>query len=238
MPKRFIFRPIAVIGAVVSAGLTILLGMLQIGSWVNENAVWILWGTVTILIAAMLLLAARLSAVKEQADAAERAVGAAELKTERASIDAAALSAKLQEIEAGVQEPVVLGKLDQMLAEQLFGYASDNEMLTMLGDFFPYEIPHGPVRLIEELSALPTTRAAHDAKLAGHFKTLTHGAHLWLSKFLPLVSTRGDYFTTKLDREVSQEMYKQHSANTDELAEAGFDLHAKMLEYQRYFASL
>lgn len=238
MTKRFIFRPLAVIGAIVSAGVTILLGVLQIGSWVNENAVWILWGTITVLIVAMLLLTARLAAAKEQADVAERAVGDERLKHERASIDAAAMSAKLLEVEAGVQVSVGLGKLDQMLAEQLFSYASDDELLTTLGHFFPYEIPHGPVRLIEELSALPMTRAAHDATLAGHFKALTDGAQLWLSRFLPLVSTRGDHFTTRLDHDVSEEAYKQHSASTDALGEAGFDLHKEMLEYQRYFASL
>lgn len=238
MTKRFIFRPLAVIGATISGGLTILLGLLQIGSWVTENAVWILWGTITVLILAMLLLTARLAAVKEQADVAERAVRDERSRNEEASIDVVAMGGKIQEGEAGVQPSVGLGKLDQALAEQLFGYASDDEMLTTLGYFFPYKIPQGPVRMLEELSELPVTRAAHDPKLAGHLEALTDGARLWLSSFLPLVSTRGDYFTTRLDQDVSEAAYKQHSARTDALGEAGFDLHQKMLEYQRYFASL
>lgn len=238
MTKRLIFRPLAVIGAIVSSGLTILLGVLQIGSWVSENAVWILWGTITVLIFAMLLLAARLAAVQEQANVAERAVRDQRSRNERAPLEVTGAGGKVPDVEAGVQSSIGLGKLDQVLAEQLFGYASDDEMLTSLGNFFPYKIPQGPVRMIEELSALPMTRAAHDAKLAEHFEALTDGAQRWLAKFLPLVSARDDYFTTRLDYHVSQEAYKQHSASTDALGEAGFDLHQKMLEYQRYFASL
>lgn len=236
--KRFIFRPLAVIFAIVSTGVTILLGALQIGSWVNRNAVWILWGTIAVLIVSLLLLAARLAALKEQAKVAERAAFEERLKAERATNDVVDVTAQLQAVEAGMQATGGLSKLDQLLAEQLFGDVSNKETLTMLANFFPYEILHGPVELIEKLSALPMTRVAHDDELARHFKALTDAAHLWLLKFTPVVWRDGDNFSTRLVDHVSEEAYEKHRARTNELAEAGFDLHDKMLAYQRYYASL
>lgn len=264
--RRFIFQPLAVIGAVVSAGLTILLGVLQVGSWVNENAVWVLWVSIAVLIICILVLTAHLAAVKEKADAAARAAASEGAKVvtatneaaaareaasiaERAAVDeretalraieeARALSEKLNVAEALAQTSTTLSKQDGKLADQLFEFASNEETLTMLGTFFPYEIPRGAVGRIEGLSKLPMTRAAHNDELSKHFRALTEGAQAWLENFLPLVSTRGDHFTTRLDHDVSQEAYKQHSAKTDELGNVGFRLHDEMLAYQRYYASL
>ncbi|GEK85173.1 hypothetical protein [Microbacterium aerolatum] len=264
--RRFIFRPLAVFGTVVSAALTILLGFLQVGSWVNENAVWVLWVSIAALIICILLLTAHLAAVKEQAGAAARAAASESAKAvtatneaaaareaasiaERTAVDeretalraveeTSALREKLKATEALAQTSTALGKLDGKLADQLFEYASNEETLTMLGMFFPYEIPRGAVGRIEELSKLPMTRVAHNDELSAHFRALTEGAQAWLDKFLPLVSTRGDHFTTRLDHDVSQEAYKQHSAKTDELGDAGFRLHERMLAYQRYYASV
>lgn len=264
--RRFIFRPLAVVGTVISAGLTILLGVLQVGGWVNENAVSVLWVSIAALIICILLLTAHLAAVKEKAGALAEAAASESAKAETATSEAAAareaastaertavgerekalraveevraLSEKLKAAEALVPTSTALSKLDGKLADQLFEFASNEETLTMLGRFFPYEIPRGAVGRIEELSKLPMTRVAHNDELSKHFLALTEGAQAWLENFLPLVSTRGDHFTTRLDHDVSQEAYKQHSAKTDELGNVGFRLHETMLAYQRYYAAV
>lgn len=164
----------------------------------------------------------------EQAESAWAAAGAAEADAEEAR-------ATLEDLRSA---PTVLGELDRDLAGQLFEYASNGELLTMLGSFFPYEIPRGPARLIDELSELPMTRVAQDAELERHFGELAEAALTWRSKLLRVASTDGDHFSTKLDHHVSEAAYKQHSTMTDELGDAGFDLHEKLLAYQKYYASL
>lgn len=167
-------------------------------------------------------------AAAEQAEIAKVAAVAAEA-------DAAEARAALEDLQSA---PLALSELDRDLARQLFEFASDGELLTMLGSFFPYEIPRRPVRLIDELAKLPMTRVARDPDLERHFGELVQAAEAWRSKFLRVASTDGDHFSTKLDCHVSQAAYKQHSAMTDELGDAGFDLHEKLLAYQKYYASL
>lgn len=164
----------------------------------------------------------------EQAEAAKVAAGAAET-------DAAEARAALEDLQSA---PLQLSKQDRDFARLLFEYASDGELLKMLGSFFPYKIPQRPVGLIDALSELPMTRVARDPDLERHFGELVRAAEVWRSKFLPVASTDGEYFSTKLDRPVSQAAYQQHSVLTTELGDAGFDLHKKLLAYQKYYASL
>ncbi|MCP1430429.1 hypothetical protein J3D45_002927 [Microbacterium foliorum] len=236
--RRFIFRPLAVIGAVVSAGLTILLGILQVGSWINENAVWVLWGTIATLIGLVLLITARLAAATEVAVSAEKKVAEARRDAEHARADASVATKKLREVETAALSVRGLSSVDQALAAKLFEYSSDEQTLRTVGYFSPYQISQAAVQKIEELSELPITRTAHNPELAKQIETLTDAAQRWLSILLPLISARGDYLTTRPDHHLPEGAYHQHIAKTDDLRDTGFDLHRKFLAYQQYYASL
>lgn len=246
-----IFQPAVLVLSAVAMVLTIVLGLLQVGSWIiDEDAVWILWVAIAVLVVALLLLLARHAAVKENAKAkheaeiaqlvkaAEDADAAQEVKITQLVKAAEEANIGREIAEAAVQQTGGLSDLDQDLAKQLWEHASAPETLTVLGSFFPYAIPREAVRSMEALSNLPMTRTPHDAELAQHLNTLSEAARLWVSKLLPLVSTDGDNFSTKLDSHVSADAYKKHDDKTKELGDVGFELHEKLLEYQRYYASL
>lgn len=211
--KKLIFRPLSFIFAGLATAITIILGALQIGHWVSENAAWSLWAVIVALLIAIFLLLARIEALK------------AEVSTD---IESAPQSSQTVE---GLSEP------DRNLASQLWGYASDEEILTTLGEFFPYEIPRRVVRSLEELARLPMSRAAHNAELAEHLSTLSETASQWLEELGPLITVEDDHYTTRLEHWVSDEAYRSHDARTTELGNTGFDLHGKFLNYQRYFSS-
>ncbi|KUF08557.1 hypothetical protein [Leucobacter sp. G161] len=181
-------------------------------------------------------------AAKSDAEKAKAMARAAVEQTETDRVAAAAAEADAAETRAALESlrsaSAALSEPDRDLARHLFEYASDGELLTMLGSFFPYQIPQGPVRLIDELSELPVIRAARNAELERHFGQLAEAARTWRLKFMRVASTDGDHFNTKLDRHVTDAAYKQHTAMTNELGDAGFDLHEKLLAYQRYYASL
>ena len=94
--------------------------------------------------------------------------------------------------------------------------------------------PHGQ----QQLAHLPKTRIAHNAKLAEHLSSLSDSASEWLLELMPLITVEGDHYTTRLEHWVSEEAYESHDARTTALGNTGFDLHEKLLEYQRYYASL
>lgn len=256
--KVFVFRPVAVVLTIVATGVTIALPMLQVGSWITENVVWVLWVVIAVLVVAMLLLVAHLEAVKmrtttaqaaheverlqaaQAVQVAEEATGVERAKAEQAMKVADEAKAALEASASSIRPAVALSKLDQDLAEKLLVYASNPKTLNTLGSFFPYEIPQETARAMEELADLPMTRTAHDSTLAQFLVTLADGAREWLSKLLPLITTTayGENYTTKLDHDVSEEAYKWHDARTGELGDVGFDLHAKLLAYQKYYASL
>ncbi|MGQ2916467.1 hypothetical protein [Microbacterium aurantiacum] len=234
-PKRFIFRPLWVFLGAVATGVTILLGVLQIGGWITDNATWILWVAVAVLIVVILLLIARVSAVTEEKDGV-----VAELEAARADIVEAAEDAasRISQLEASQHRPIRLGEVDGGLARQLYEYSSDLETLDTLANFFPYQIPLGPVRNMERLAHLPQTRTAHNELLGHQLTALAEAARRWLTELQQIVSTDGDHYTTRLDRHVSEEAYRNHRAMTDHLGSVGFELHDKLLEYQRFYASL
>jgi hypothetical protein len=247
--KKYAFGPLFIVLGAIATLVTILVAVLPVVTWVNGNAIWLPWAVIAALVVAVMLLIARVTAAKEAAETAEEAIATEVEKTKKATEDAKKAKADAKDAEADAGEAraaledlrsatPALGELDRDLARQLFEYASDGELLTMLGSFFPYEIPQGPVRLIDELSALPMTRVAQDAELERHFGELAEAARTWRLKLLRVASTDGDHFSTKLDHHVSEAAYRQHSAMTDELGDAGFDLHEKLLAYQRYYASL
>lgn len=212
--KKLVFRPLSVAFAGLATALTIIIGVLQVGHWITENAAWALWAVIAALIIAIFLLLARLEALKVEADTAAKASTSEQQSTER------------------------LSELDRDLAEQLWRYSSDQETLRTLAEFFPYEIPRGAVQSLEELAHLPKTRIAHNAKLAEHLSSLSDSASEWLLELMPLITVEGDHYTTRLEHWVSEEAYESHDARTTALGNTGFDLHEKLLEYQRYYASL
>lgn len=238
--RKFVFRPLVIVAGALATGLTITLGILQIGSWINENAVWSLWATIVLLVVTIVLLIARLAAVTEVANVAAEAATTEAERVEAATHAAEQARDALRDLESAVlgAPPTALSEIDRSLAEQLFRYASDPELLSTLGSFFPYQIPQGPVRLIDELSELPATRTVHDAQLEQHLSILSETAQQWRTKFLQVASTDGDHYSTRLSHVVSQDAYTQHAAMTDELGDAGFELHSKLLAYQKYYASL
>lgn len=235
--KRFIFRPLWIVLGAVATVLTIILGVLQIGGWVNENAVWILWVSIAALILSAMLLIARIAALTSELERVSEELHVARADADRLGSEAAA-AARLSAIEVPDQRPASLGDVDKRLAVQLYGYSSDLEVLNMLGDFFPYQIPRRPVRRMEELADLPLTRSAYNELLQHQLTTLADAATEWLTKLRSIVSGDGDFYTTKLQHHVSEAAYQQNAKLTDELGSVGFKLHEKLLEYQRYFASL
>ncbi|UIN30520.1 hypothetical protein [Microbacterium binotii] len=237
-PKRFVFRPLWTTVGAVATVVTILLGVLQIGSWVNEHAPWILWVAVATLIIVALLLVARIAAVRIEKEGVAEELVVARADVVIAQTENVAAHARIRELETALRHAAPLSEVDRGLARQLYEYASDAEALDMLSLFFPYQIPHEPVSKMEELANLPRTRSAHDVTLSHHLTDLSEAATQWLTKLQQIVSTDGDYYTTRLDQHVSQKVYQQHTAMTNELGSAGFELHTKLLEYQRYYASL
>lgn len=238
--KTFVFRPIVVIAGGIATLVTILLPLLQVASWINGDGVWILWSVIALLLVVCVLLTARLTAMKMQLVGEQKTDEPQPTPTvplEPQAQGRAATQTELPTKGESLPRPS-LGALDQTLADHLYQFASNPDLLSMLAEFFSYQIPHGPVRLIEELSKLPVTRSAHDQELARHLRTLSETASAWLLSFLPLISTRGDYYTTRLDHHVSEAAYKEHMAATDKLATIGFKLHEKLLAYQSYYASL
>lgn len=229
-----------VIAGGLATALALILPVIQIGGWISEEAVWILWGTIAALVVAIVLLAARLAAVTENVTSALDEVVAEGQKAKDLAQEAEEARAALEAFRSAARpDPAPgLGTLDQALADQLYAYASDPKLLTTLGSFFPYQIPMEPVRLIDELSELPMTRTAHDGDLNRHFSALARAAELWRGKFYRVASTDGDFYSTRLRHLVPEEAYRQHSTMTDELGDAGFDLHEKLLAYQKYYASL
>lgn len=229
-----------VIAGGLATALALILPVIQIGGWISEEADWILWATIVALVVAILLLVARLAAVKENLASALDEVVTEGQKANDAEQEVHAARSALEDLRSAAQQDQApsLGKLDQALADQLYVYASDPKLLTTLGSFFPYQIPKEPVRLIDELSELPMTRTAHDTELNRHFSALAGAAEFWREKFYRVASTDGDFYSTKLRDRVPEKAYEQHSTMTDELGDAGFDLHEKLLAYQKYYASL
>ncbi|HAQ59481.1 MAG TPA: hypothetical protein DCR63_03250 [Microbacterium sp.] len=229
-----------VIAGGLATVLALILPVIQIGGWISEEAVWILWTTIPVLVVAIVLLAARLAAVNEKLTSAldEVVAGGQRAKDLAQEVEEARAALEASRSAAGADQPPGLGTLDQALADQLYAYASDPNLLRTLGSFFPYQIPMEPVRLIDELSELPMTRTAHDGELNRHVSAITGAAELWRGRFLRVASADGDFYSTRLREHVPEEAYQQHATMTDELGDAGFDLHDKLLEYQKYYASL
>lgn len=229
-----------VIAGLLATAVTLILPALQAGGWVSEHAVWILWVGIAALLIVMIFLVARLAAVKEDLTSAIEATFAAGQQTKEVAQEAQQARADLEDLRTAARQAPTpgLGKLDQGLADQLLEYSSDTSLLTTLGSFFPYQIPMEPVRLLEELAELPTTRTAYNEALNRHLEELAESARLWLEKLAPVSTIDGGYYSTKLHEVVSQNAYQQHAAMTDELGRTGFELHSKLLAYQKYYASL
>lgn len=238
--KKFIFGPQLVVLTLLATVLTILLPILQVVSWINENAVWSLWVSIVVLVVTVMLLVGRLAAVNDAARTAEAETRSAERRVEAAEAQSKKASAALKEMQSTAlsDAPAGLSEFDRALADQLLTYASDPDLLTMLGDFFEYQIPHEPVRLIDELSRLPLTRRASDPALAQQLGTLAESAEDWRQRLALVARTDGDYFTTKLDRYIPDVAHREHRENARALVRAGEELHAKLLAYQVYFSSL
>lgn len=219
--------------------VTIILGVLQVVGWINQSMPWALWAFIAVLILFMFLLAARLEAVTAEAKTMVDAKAAETVKLEARAVEA---EAKVGEAEARASEAEAkstsLGELDRELADQLWKYASDRETLEVLSDLEPYQIPRRTVRQIDDLTRLPAIRTPHDDVLAEHLDALVVAASQWLSELTPLVSPEGDRYTTRLDHFVSEENYKRHIAKVETLCDTAADLHASLLGYQRYYASL
>ncbi len=229
-----------VIAGGLATALALILPVIQIGGWISEEAVWILWATIAALVVVIVLLAARLAAVNENVAAALDEVVAAGKRAEDLAHEVAETRAALDAFRstAPLDQAPNLGPLDQALANQLYVYASNPKLLTTLGSFFPYQIPVEPVRLIDELAALPMTRTAHDGELNRHLNALAEAAEDWRGRFYRVASADGDFYSTRLRHHVSEQAYQQNATMTEELGDAGFDLHEKLLAYQKYYASL
>lgn len=235
---RLVFRPLWIVIGTVATGLTILLGVLQIGGWVNAHAPWILWVAVVVLIITALFLVARVAALKEEKESIAGELEVARADSVRVTEKVTALTARIRELEASLQRPAPLGEVDRRLASLLYEYATDPETLDTVAHFFPYRISRAAVNKLEELADLPRTRAAHNEPLSHQLAALAATAADWITKLQVIVSIDGDHYTTKLDRHVSEGAYRQHTKLTDELGSVGFTLHDKFLEFQRYYASL
>ncbi len=165
--KTFVFRPLVVVAGGIATLVTILLPLLQVTSWINDYGVWILWSVIALLLVVCVLLTARLAAMKMQL-ACEQMDGPQ--PTPAVPLDPemqgrAATQTELPATGESIPRPS-LGALDRTLADNLYQIASNPDLLSMLAEFFSYQILHGPVRLIEELSKLPVTRSAYDQELA------------------------------------------------------------------------
>lgn len=236
--KRFVFRLPWIVFGGVATGLSLLLGVLQVGGWINETAPWVLWPLVAALIVIAVLLIARIDSVEQAQRGVAGKLADALSAVAEAEAKRATANARVLELEAALRRPKPLSDVDRGLAHQLYEYASDPETLDMLSVFFPYRIPPAPVRKLETLAHLSQTRSANNEHLSQLFTELADASTLWLTRLQRIVTTDGDFYTTKLDRHVTQRAYDQHSAMTDELGWAGFELHDRMLQYQRYYASL
>ncbi|WP_353113238.1 hypothetical protein [Microbacterium sp.] len=261
---KLAFNRVLVIGGVLASVVTIFAPVLQYGTWISENAAWALWLAVGLLVLLVVYLSARLEAVKgevaaaatraqEVADAhraaidkvttdAEVAIGRQRSETAVAVKAAQAANAELQAHRDAERTAakVPLSEQDRELAQRIYAYASDEATLTELVSFFALQIPRRLVTQIEDLSKLPLKRRAHDSELGEQLNTLAEAASEWLHLFVDIADSdeQGEFYSTKLRYWVSQAEYKRRMALSEKLGELGDDLHAKMLAYQRYYASL
>lgn len=230
--RPLVFRTIPVIATASATVLTILGALFPLGAWINEHAVWILWGVIVVLIVLALFLAARLAAVADQRNRARArlvASGEAKATAHQATWDGEVVAPGSSRLSVP----------DQALADELYRYASDQNTLRTLGEFFAYQIPRDVVNRLEALSELHLTRAARDSELDGYLASLTGSAAAWLQNLRPLLSTQdGKHYTTRLGHYVSEQQYQAHQASADELETVGFALHDKFLMFQRFYASL
>ncbi len=236
--KRFVFRLPWIVSGAVATVLSLLLGALEVGGWINETAPWVLWLLVVALIVISVFLIARMDALGQaRRGIAEELVDARATAAE-AEAKRVTANARVLELEALLQRPKPLSDVDRNLARQLYEYSSEPETLDMLSEFFSYRIPRAPVSSMEALARLPLSRSAYNEQLGEHLTALADVSTQWLTKFRRIASTDGEHYTTRLDHYVTQKAYEQHAAMTDDLESASFELHQVMLEYQRYYASL
>ena len=237
--RKFVFKALTVVTGALATIITLLFPVLEAGKWIQREAAWALWVIVALLVVSVVLLSARVSALKEQILAEEHARGEAQGMAQRAVQDATRAYERAAAAESeAVGRSTGLSEQDRDLAARLYRFASDEYILRELATLFAYAIPVDLVQSMEELADIPLTRAAHDPALAQEVEHLTQAARQWILKLVPLVSVRGDKYTTRLDRWVSDDLYQQREADVEQLMEAGDDLHTRLLAYQQYYSSL